>query len=264
MTSLTGTFDHPNQYSDVVLLQPGGTAYFTLDNTGGNDWIVHLQRFTEGHQGTQTLAVYDSDVANGTYVNRFDRAIEVRFACLVLDDDPDSDTVDYTLLNTTPVTAADAEVVKIVHVASAKAGATAGWVVNAGNNLGTLATLPKAITAGTLVVRLSGYSIGDRIIGCYVVGSAQATTAQHTTLLVDLRSLTTAAAGSTDASLTDLAIEVDVVVDTVLGSSNTQVDAVDHVVADGESFYALLTATTANDNACTMTIQSVVLQVVPA
>lgn len=265
MTTRSGTFSHAEEFSDTVYLAPDATAYMTFDNTGGNAWQVDLEKYTEGRAATSFLKSFTgTGDTTGTFQNQSNHQIEVRLRCITIDDDPDSDTVDYTLANTTAATVSDTGVVKISHAAHAKAGTTAGWVVDAGNNLGTLATLPKAVTGGTLVVPLSGYKVGDRIIGCYLVGSVQATTAKTVTVDLDLRSLTAAATGATDASLTTLGTQVSRTADVILGISNTQATAIDHTVVDGESFYALVTATTANDDLCSIVLQSVVLQVIPA
>lgn len=140
-----------------------------------------------------------------------------------------------------------------------KVGTTAGFVVAAANNLGKMATLPAGQAGSTLVVPLGGLlKIGDTITAWYVNGSLQSG-GNHTTFLGDLRSLTAAAAGAVDASIGVMAAALDVVANTIMSVANTGKTAVNHVVADGESFYLLITSTT--NAACTQELQNVVLVV---
>ena len=124
-----------------------------------------------------------------------------------------------------------------------KVGTTAGWVVGAANNLGKIATIPAAQTNSTLVLQLPSYKVGQHIRSAFVNGSIQSG-GNAGTILVDLRCLTAAAAGATDASLSVMAAALSVTANTVLSVANTVVPTIDHVVAAGESFYLLLTATT--------------------
>jgi len=126
---------------------------------------------------------------------------------------------------------------------AAKVGATAGWVVGAANNLGKLATIPAGQTNATLVVPVSGVKIGDIITGFFLTGSIQS--AGNTgTITADLRCLTAAAAGATDASVGAMAAPLSVTANTVISSANAAKTGLTHTVAEGESFYVLITATT--------------------
>ena len=140
-----------------------------------------------------------------------------------------------------------------------KVGTTAGWVVGAANNLGKMATIPAAQTNSTLVVPIDGLKIGDEITDFHLNGSIQSG-GNHATITADLRVLTAAAAGATDGSVGAMAAPLDVTANTVVSVANAVKAGLTHVVAAGESFYLLLTATTAA--ACTEELQSVVVGII--
>jgi hypothetical protein len=137
----------------------------------------------------------------------------------------------------------------------AKAGTTAGWVVNAGNNLGTIATLPQSQTGSTLIVGLPGLHVGDTITGFSVyscINSAGGTV----TLDANLRSLTIAAgATATDASIDSIA---QVSVTSATASTATK-SGLSTVITAGVNYYLLLTATTGGS--CTIELDQIELVV---
>lgn len=130
-----------------------------------------------------------------------------------------------------------------VQQTNAKVGATAGWVVNAGNDLGKLATIPAGQTNSTLVVPITGLKVGDTITAFALEGSIQSA-GNNGTITADLRKLTAAAAGATDASVGSMAAPLTVTANTVLSSANAGKTGLAEVVAEGESFYVLITCTT--------------------
>lgn len=120
-----------------------------------------------------------------------------------------------------------------------KIGATAGWAVNGAANLSE-STLPASQTASTLVVPIYGLKVGDTITGFKV--SAQIESAGGAvTLDGNLRKMTNAAADPSDASVGSIT-QVAVTADTAVAAEKT---GLAEVVAFGEWFYVLLTATTA-------------------
>jgi hypothetical protein len=259
-TSLTGTFSVVG-VSSILQVAVGQSANIVLTNSGGHTWRVDLEQMTEGDGGARRLVTYAADQTGALWTNDTDRPARLRLHCVTLDE---ADTVVYTLQDSIASgTVAATTARSIVCVGPAKAGTTAGWVVAAANNIGKLATLPLNISAGTLVMRIPNLAVGDRIVGAYLVGSLQATAGQHTTIALDLRSLTAAVAGATDARVA-VSATLDVVANTIMSSANTAVASCDHTMIAGESLYALITATTPNNAACTAEIQSVVLQVIPA
>lgn len=120
-----------------------------------------------------------------------------------------------------------------------KAGAAAGWVVNAGDDIALAATLP-ASENGTLVVYTTGLKFGDVISTFYPVGQIDSA-GNAVTLKVDLRKLTEATAGYSDASV--LSKSVTVTEDTELGITFAPVMTPEVVGAD-EVFYFLVTGDT--------------------
>lgn len=120
-----------------------------------------------------------------------------------------------------------------------KAGATAGWVVAAGHNL-SLATLPAESTAATMVCALTGLKVGDTITAFSLVGQIESA-GGAVTLDANLRKLTAAAADVTDASvgsITQVAASADAIV-------SAAKSGLSEVVAADETFYILITGTTA-------------------
>lgn len=141
-----------------------------------------------------------------------------------------------------------------LHAERAKVGTTAGWVVAAANNLGKLATVPAGQAAATLVIPLSGFKIGEKLTKFSLAGSLQSG-GNHVTIDADLRMLTANAAGAVDSSLGAI-VQVDLTANAILSSANAEkVLAAAHTVAAGESFYVLVTVTTAA--ACTGELQGV-------
>lgn len=123
-----------------------------------------------------------------------------------------------------------------------KVGATAGWVITAGDNIGH-ATLPASQTASTLVIPLSGLDVGDMITAWGVAGQVESA-GNNVTLTADLRKLTNAAADNSDASVSTDNVGT-LTADTILSAANLGATGLTEVVAVDESFYLLLTGTTA-------------------
>lgn len=119
------------------------------------------------------------------------------------------------------------------------ATATVGWIVTGADK--GLATLAQSATADTLVIPIVGLNIGDTIVSYKVTGQVDSA-GNGATVDADLRKLTTAAAGTADASIGAIT-QVSVTADAAIASSKTL--ATPEVVASGENFYLLVTATTA-------------------
>ena len=124
----------------------------------------------------------------------------------------------------------------------AKVGATAGWVITAGTDIGH-ATLPASQTGSTLVVPLPPLPVGTTILGWGVAGQVESA-GGNVTLAGDLRKLTNAAADNTDASVSTDNVGT-LTADTILSQANLGATGLSEVVAANESFYVLLTGTTA-------------------
>lgn len=127
----------------------------------------------------------------------------------------------------------------------AKVGATAGWVVGGGAvNTGKIATLIAGQAGATLVIPIAGLMVGDIITRLTLNGSIQSA-GNASTLIWDLRKLTNAAAGGTDASVIALAAAVNVAVSTKVDVANGSRAAINYTVTADESLYLLVTSTTA-------------------
>ena len=122
----------------------------------------------------------------------------------------------------------------------AKIGLTAGWTIQTNDNLGLIATCPASRTAATLVIPIPGLKVGNKITAFSVVGQIESA-GNTVTLDADLRKHTAAASDVSDASVNTIT-QISVTADTIISSSKT---GLIEVVAADETFYVLLTATTA-------------------
>jgi len=125
-------------------------------------------------------------------------------------------------------------------IAGAKAGTTAGWTVRAGDNI-SLATCPASQTSATLVLPVTvDLRVGWTITGFKVIGQIESA-GNTATLDADLRKHTSAAGDVADASVGAIT-QISATEDTAVATAKT---GLSEVVAAGETFYVLLTATTA-------------------
>ncbi len=127
-----------------------------------------------------------------------------------------------------------------VQATSAKVGGTSGWAVGAATDIGRMATCPASQTGSTLVVPIAGLKVGDTITGFGVIGQIESA-GGAVTLDAELRKLTSAAADLTDASVGSIT-QVSVIADSIVSSTKASLS---DTVGDDETFYILITATTA-------------------
>ena len=122
-----------------------------------------------------------------------------------------------------------------------KPGATKGWVTTGtAVNLFNY-TLPASIsTTATMVIPISGLHVGDTITAWKLVGQIESA-GGTVELDGDLRKITTVAAANTDASVGAI-VGINVVADTAVATAKT---GLTEVVAANETFYVLLSGTTA-------------------
>lgn len=126
--------------------------------------------------------------------------------------------------------------------ANSKPGATAGWTTEGTTNI-SVATCAAGSTAATLVVPISGLEIGDTVTSVSLQGQVESA-GNTATVTLDVRKLTTAAADVTDASLgTDGSGNI--TADAILSSANVSVTGLSETLVEGETLYALISATTA-------------------
>ena len=133
---------------------------------------------------------------------------------------------------------------KVIPITGAKAGATAGWVVNAGANV-SLSTLPASQTNSTLVIPVScALRVGSRITGFSLIGQVESA-GNTATITADLRKLTAAAADVADASVGAMSGVASFTADGILSAANASKTGLTEVVGADETFYILITGTTA-------------------
>lgn len=138
----------------------------------------------------------------------------------------------------------------------AKAGATAGWVVAPAANT-ALVTCPASQSASTLVVPVNGLKVGQKITGFYATGQIESA-GGTVTLDVALRKHTAAAADVADAAVASIT-QISVTADTIVSSSNSRAADFNETVGVDETFYFLVTATTAGST--DIALQSITLEI---
>lgn len=236
MPKLTGTFAAAGEESLELAVPAGGSYVLSLTPdpslTGS---IVLLQR-TDSLAEFTTVATYTDTQALTEYQNTASETVYLRLRCVAIDDGVPED-VDYVLQSLISTGT------RKLATGSPKVGATAGWTVRGATDVGTLALCPASQTASTLVVPLDFLAVGDVITGFYPVGQVESA-GNTASLTVNLRKLTAAAADLTDASVATSG-SVSYTADALLGRITQPVENLSVTVADGESYYFLLTATTA-------------------
>lgn len=124
----------------------------------------------------------------------------------------------------------------------AKVGATAGWVVTAGDNKGSMGRLPASQSGSTLVVPVSGLPVGATITGIGINGQIESA-GGAVTLDMAMRKQTVAAGDLVDAAVSNATItQVAVTADTAVAST---VGGLVAVVSADVGYYLLITGTTA-------------------
>ncbi|HEY2851142.1 MAG TPA: hypothetical protein VGI97_14785 [Gemmatimonadaceae bacterium] len=265
-TNLSGNFAHPQDASSIIVVPALDSVLVGLNQTAGNDaFEVDLEQLdpSTGDMGVRKLVGYAANQAVTSVVNGGSVPIKVRLRAAALNDSSANNhtpnTLSYTLANDIPASA------EIRHFGyGAKVGATAGWIVVHADDVSKIATLPKNCTAATLIVPLFGFKRGDRLVGAHLLGSLQAGNNNNTNVTLDIRMMTSGANGAANSSLLGTGANLTVAANTALGQSNTKTYGFDHASAAGETYYAVITATTANDNNCTAEIEGVALQIVPS
>ena len=120
----------------------------------------------------------------------------------------------------------------------ARVGAGAGWVLGA-INTGVMATMAASQTAGTLVIPISGLTVGDTITAFTI--HAQVESGGNDVIMdADLRNIDNTAADPVDASIGAIA-QTTVTTDTAAAIVKS---GLSHVVLATDSYYVLVTATT--------------------
>lgn len=260
MTTYSSTFSAVG-VSSALVVPKGKTLQYSLSATWGTGSVVLEKKVgangwkvvSDVHTTNKSLSS-PSDLGEGTY----------RLHCLTY-----QNTITYVLgdvvdtikeyqneagqtvfkitdegIETLKVSGSEKSKTLVISAANAKAGATAGWVVGAGDNK-ALSTLPAEQTSSTLVVPISGLQVGDIITGFYGVGQIESA-GGAASISIDLRVMDAAAADVADASVDAMDAPLSVTADTIISSANAaKTDLTAKTVAADESYYFLVTATTA-------------------
>lgn len=224
-----------------ISVRKGDSVSYAVSGTFSASWS--LQRSTG--KGFTSIA---SGTAAGSGTVIAESNIRLRFVCTAFT----SGTMVAAITDLIPAGTTR----RVIPAAVAKAGTTAGWVPGAANNL-SLATCPASVTAGTLVVPVMGLRVGETITGFYAVGQIESAGAVAT-FDVALRRMNAAAADVVDAAVASIT-QLSVTADTVISSSNARATDFFEPVTDDESFYFLVTATTAL--ATDIALQALVVEV---
>lgn len=279
MATISKTFSDVG-VSDGLFVKKGDSLTYTVDVSNDFDGVLTLRRTVNGGITYDTVATISADVTSATIencegvysfkvvlgteltitgtaavtladVSEVIQEIKNQFGNTILKIKEDGIEVAGALSVTGASTLTGAVSLssslvrtsqkRIINV-GAKVGATAGFAVNAGDNLGLLATCPASQTASTLVVPIPGLKVGDTITSFHLVGQIESA-GNAVTVDADLRKLTAAAADVTDASVGAI-VQLSVTADTIMSSSNTNKASLTEVVAADETFYVLITVTT--------------------
>ncbi len=130
---------------------------------------------------------------------------------------------------------------KKVITSGAKVGGTAGAVVDAANDKNSLVKVPASQTASTVVVKIPDLKVGDIITTIGVYGQLESAGGAVTVDAI-LRAQTAVAADNTDAAIGSGITQISKTADFLIDDSET---GLSHTVIAGNSYYILLTVTTA-------------------
>jgi cytoskeletal protein CcmA (bactofilin family) len=194
-------------------------------------------------QGTDVVATNDGRLANDLTVVRnlfLQGAAAIKGA---LTANGNITTTGTTATGDFTMTGALTRTAQVFTYSDAKVGAAAGWTVRAGSNLWH-STCAASQSSATLVVNISGLHVGDIITGGYLVGQVESG-GNSVQINVELRKITAAAADLTDATVSDVVRATAITGDTILSNSNTTLGTLNETVGADETFYALITVTTA-------------------
>lgn len=220
---------------DTIEIKAGESFIYSVSGTFGATY--QLLEYAKGVGFAPTRIVATGTTAtSGTIVNRSKQTMRYGFGCSAFTSGTMVTTVTELSSTNSNKLIANAGVL-------AKAGATAGWTVAAGANI-ALATCAASSTAATLVVPITGLKVGQKITGFHLIGQIESA-GGTVTVDAQLRKHTSAAADVADALVGSIT-QVSVTADTILSASNSLKDlTAPEVVGEDETFYVLVTATTA-------------------
>ena len=129
-------------------------------------------------------------------------------------------------------------VVKVFNIADQGSTGT-DWVVDPLTATGVMATLAASLTAETMIIPISGLTVGDTI-KAFTIHAQIESGGNTVTIDADLRNIDNTAADPVDASVGAIT-QVSVTADTAVATAKT---GLSHVVLATDSYYILITATT--------------------
>jgi hypothetical protein len=249
MPKITGTFDADGQESRELLVRAGQSYVLSLTPDPSLTGSIQLLARDDSPSASSVIRTFTGTLALTEYKNETGKDQYLRLRCVDLDETEPED-VDYVLQSLIST----GRRYLIDH--RPKVGGTSGWVINAANNLGLCATLPASQTGSTLVVPVDNLSIGTTITGFYPVGQVESA-GNTASITVELRKLTAAAADVVDATVATTGA-VSFTADGILGRITSFAENLNATVADGESYYFLVTGTTAGST--DIALQGIMLQ----
>ena len=110
-----------------------------------------------------------------------------------------------------------------------------------------------------MVIPITGLVVGETITGLYATGQVESA-GGAVTLDVELRKHTAAAADVADASVASIT-QLAAAADTIISATNSRAADLSEVVGVNETFYVLVTATTAGST--DIALQSITLEIKP-
>lgn len=218
--------------SAVLTLPPGQSASYALSGTFSAN--LYIERSDNGGATFERAITALIAAGSGTIKNEGKSDIQLRWRCFS------------RASGTAVCTIVDSYLSSAKHIFSAaghaKAGTTSGWIVAVGDNI-ALVTCPASKTGSTLVVPIPRLKVGDTITGFHLIGQIESA-GGAVTVDAELRKMTAAAADVADASV-GAVTQLAVTADTIMSATNTRKTDLSEVVGEDETFYLLITATTA-------------------
>lgn len=226
--------------STVFILKYLQSMYYSVASNTAS--VIILEKSTDGGNTFTTISTLTNANDTGVIKNEStsQQPIQYRFRCSAY-----TSGSPVCLMNELPYSTSG-KLGKRLQISAAgpgKAGTTAGFVVAVGDNI-ALVTCPQSVTAGTLVIPVPQIPVGSVIKSFNLVGQIESA-GGAVTVDCALRKMTAAAADVTDASVSSMT-QLAVTADAIMSAANTEkVLAAPQAVNEDESFYFLITATTA-------------------
>jgi hypothetical protein len=263
--AVTKTFETTAENSEALYVRKGDSFTYLIDFSADWDGRLYLEKTTNGQFWTNVrtwLSGSKTDISTAVLVLNDVESATYQFHCELQGEtltgtaaitmteidatlqeikSPDGATIFKMTEAGTTIEVKPSVEYHFPAAKMAKVGATAGWVVGAADDI-ALVTLPASQTASTLVVPIHA-PIGATITGFHLIGQIESA-GGAVTVDAALKKHTAAAADVAVASvgaITQLAVSAD----TIMSSANTAKTGLTEVIGEDETFFVLITATTA-------------------